>query len=137
MVNSREKDSAKILHWRLVGFETNSASNFRHDLEYLLIYHNLLINQLFLPMVMSVLKNLVVDLNLAPIQDPFVPVPERLPQLSCVPPYSVLTLTVENEGGLMWYQYPRLEAREEGLDNGKKSFDLLEKRSLLELLVDD
>jgi len=37
----------------------------------------------------------------------------------------------------MWYQYPRLEAREEGLDNGKKSFDLLEKRSLLELLVDD
>ena len=64
MVNSREKDSAKILHWRLVGFETNSASNFRHDLEYLLIYHNLLINQLFLPMVMSVLKNLVVDLDL-------------------------------------------------------------------------
>jgi len=43
MVLSRGKNSAKTLHWCMVGYETYSAlTNLRYDLRYdLAIYHNL------------------------------------------------------------------------------------------------
>jgi len=46
MVSSRGKNSAKTLHWRMVGYETYSAlTNLRYDLGYLIIYHNLLASE--------------------------------------------------------------------------------------------